>query len=88
MFRKLTLAAVATLTLSFSVPAFAQDQTKPEPKQEKEEVVMCPVMKEEVLDTASAAFSEYKGKKYYFCCPGCKPKFDKNPEKYVKPETK
>lgn len=88
MFRKFTLAAVATLALSFSAPAFAQDQTKPEPKPEKEEVVMCPVMKEEVLDTASATFSDYKGKRYYFCCPGCKPKFDKNPEKYVKPETK
>jgi YHS domain-containing protein len=26
---------------------------------------------------------EYKGKKYYFCAPGCKTEFDKNPEKYV-----
>lgn len=28
--------------------------------------------------------SEYKGKTYYFCASGCKQKFDKNPEKYVK----
>ena len=27
--------------------------------------------------------SVYKGKTYYFCCPGCKPQFDKNPEKYI-----
>ncbi len=28
--------------------------------------------------------SEYKGKTYYFCAPGCKRVFDRNPEKYVK----
>ena len=28
--------------------------------------------------------SEYKGKTYYFCAPGCKSTFDKNPSKYVK----
>ncbi|MHC4546052.1 MAG: YHS domain-containing protein [Planctomycetota bacterium] len=28
-------------------------------------------------------FTVYKGKKVYFCCPGCKPEFEKNPEKYL-----
>jgi Cu+-exporting ATPase len=28
--------------------------------------------------------SEYKGKVYYFCAPGCKAEFDRNPEKYLK----
>jgi YHS domain-containing protein len=28
-------------------------------------------------------FTEYKGKKVYFCCSGCKPEFEKNPEKYL-----
>jgi YHS domain-containing protein len=27
--------------------------------------------------------SEYKGQKYYFCAPGCKKAFDKEPEKYL-----
>ncbi len=27
--------------------------------------------------------SEYQGKTYYFCAPGCKRDFDKNPGKYV-----
>ena len=27
--------------------------------------------------------SNYKGKTYYFCAPGCKRAFDNNPEKYV-----
>lgn len=45
---------------------------------------VCPVMLEEVEDPASAAYSDYQGKRYYFCCPACKPKFDKNPRKYVR----
>ncbi|MFA5314276.1 MAG: YHS domain-containing protein, partial [Methanomassiliicoccales archaeon] len=28
--------------------------------------------------------SEYKGKTIYFCAPGCKKKFDSDPEKYLK----
>lgn len=27
---------------------------------------------------------EYKGEKVYFCCDGCKVKFDKDPEKYIR----
>ena len=36
------------------------------------------------VDPASAAgSSEYKGKTYYFCAPGCKKSFDDDPEKYL-----
>ncbi len=28
--------------------------------------------------------SQYNGKIYYFCAPGCKSTFDKNPSKYAK----
>jgi YHS domain-containing protein len=31
----------------------------------------------------AAAKSEYKGKTYYFCAPGCKAAFEKDPEKYL-----
>jgi Cu+-exporting ATPase len=31
----------------------------------------------------AAGHSEYKGETYYFCCPGCKTKFDANPEQYL-----
>jgi len=27
--------------------------------------------------------SEYNGTMYYFCAPGCKASFDKDPEKYL-----
>ena len=31
----------------------------------------------------AAGRSEYKGKTYYFCSPGCMKDFDKNPQKYL-----
>lgn len=34
-------------------------------------------------ETAPAK-AEYKGKTYYFCAPGCKVAFEKDPEKYLK----
>lgn len=33
-------------------------------------------------DTATHT-STYQGKTYYFCSPGCKASFDRDPEKYV-----
>ncbi len=47
-----------------------------------------PVCKMKVEENNAAAISEYKGKKYYFCAPGCKKAFDKNPEKYLGEEKK
>jgi Cu+-exporting ATPase len=36
------------------------------------------------VDPASAAgTAEYQGKTYYFCSPGCKAAFEREPEKYV-----
>jgi len=36
------------------------------------------------VDPSSApAQSEYKGKTYYFCAPGCKKQFDRDPAKYA-----
>jgi len=37
----------------------------------------------DIDSTTAAAQSEYKGKTYYFCAPGCKKDFDKSPEKYA-----
>lgn len=48
---------------------------------------VCPVMGTKIPDvTKAAGKSVYNGKTYYFCCPGCKPAFDKDPAKYVKQE--
>ena len=44
----------------------------------------CPVMGGEFTVSEGSERSEYKGKHFAFCCPGCKPSFDENPEKYLK----
>jgi Cu+-exporting ATPase len=42
-----------------------------------------PVCGMDVEERAAAGTSIYKGQTYYFCAPGCKATFDKDPEKYV-----
>jgi Cu+-exporting ATPase len=46
-----------------------------------------PVCGMDVNVATAAGKSEYKGKTYYFCSPGCKITFDKDPEKYLGSET-
>ena len=44
------------------------------------EQTVCPIMGGAIN---KSMFTEYKGKKVYFCCAGCKEKFEKEPEKYL-----
>jgi YHS domain-containing protein len=41
----------------------------------------CPVMPD--MQTNPEIFTDYKGKRVYFCCNNCKASFGKNPEKYL-----
>jgi YHS domain-containing protein len=43
-----------------------------------------PVCGMEVDEKNAAATAEYQGKTFYFCCNGCKTKFDKAPQQYLK----
>jgi len=42
-----------------------------------------PVCKMTVDEKTAQHKSEYKGKTYYFCAPGCKKAFDDNPQEFV-----
>jgi YHS domain-containing protein len=44
----------------------------------------CPVTGDQFTIAKDTVHAEYKGKHVYFCCPGCKKSFDKDPEKYTK----
>lgn len=44
------------------------------------EQTTCPVMGGAINKDL---FTEYQGKKVYFCCPSCKDEFEKEPEKYL-----
>ena len=81
---------VALLVPALAMPEDKKGEKKPEVKKDaaKKAVVKCPVTGEEIKDPAKAPSSEYQGKKVCFCCEKCKPKFDKDPSKYVKAEKK
>jgi Cu+-exporting ATPase len=42
-----------------------------------------PVCGMKVEDQKATAQSTHEGKTYYFCCSGCKGKFDANPQQYA-----
>jgi YHS domain-containing protein len=85
------IAIMVAVLLALSVAAMAADTSKskqkPAPPRVKKVVsAVCPVMGNKIPDVSKApgGKSTYKGKTYYFCCPGCKTAFDKNPGKYIK----
>lgn len=50
----------------------------------EKEALICPVTGDKIASVKDAVGqSIYKGKTYYFCCEGCKPRFDKTPATYV-----
>lgn len=94
----LTVSAVALLGVSTPVAAGPIDNALSvrQPKSQAKSVPMafktkpkpgtkakCPVMKAEFTISKSSKYSFYKGRYYFYCCPGCKPKFDANPSKYA-----
>lgn len=44
-----------------------------------------PVCKMEVDPKTAPARTEYKGTTYYFCNPKCKERFEKDPDRFLKP---
>ncbi len=46
-------------------------------------IAIDPVCKMEVEVETAEWTSEYHGETYYFCAPGCKRSFEKDPEKYL-----
>jgi YHS domain-containing protein len=78
------LLALTALTLAaFAQTTFAAPAQAPKAKV-KAAALVCPITGEKIISASAAAAHEtYKGKTYYFCCPSCKPMFDKNPGKAV-----
>lgn len=67
---------------TLSISAFAQTKT---PKE-----LPCPVMPTHKVKIAEATktkmYSDYKGRRYFFCCAGCPGAFKATPAKYAKKE--
>lgn len=45
-----------------------------------------PVCGMEIERDQAAAQVEYQGQIYYFCAPGCKAQFEREPQKYAQPD--
>jgi YHS domain-containing protein len=56
-------------------------------RKEVNKMAIDPVCKMEVDPKTAPAKTEYQGQTYYFCAPGCKVAFEKDPEKYLKEAT-
>jgi len=75
-------SSVTVVTLSLLLKGYI-----PEAKREKTEVSNMetdPVCKMKVDKKTAKFTTDYKGTTYYFCAPGCKKEFEKDPEKYLK----
>ena len=78
---------IIILLLTAILPPGCKEKTEPaEPAQAMQaeaktiEQTTCPVMSGTIN---KSYYTEYKGKKVYFCCPGCKEQFNEDPEKYI-----
>ncbi len=63
------LTIILMLTAFFAGTAWTAPQTN------------CPVMGGPIN---KQHYSDYQGKRVYFCCPACIPEFKKDPAKYIK----
>jgi YHS domain-containing protein len=45
----------------------------------------CPVSGERFVITDQSPHTDYEGKTYYFCCPGCIERFSASPAQYAHP---
>lgn len=78
-------ASVAAMVLMSSAAFAADTATAKTSVKAKTAALVCPVTGDKIASVKDAVgHSTYRGKTYYFCCPSCKPEFDKNPGKYTK----
>ena len=68
------VALIALVLVGFVGGGIAMAAGKPQ--------TTCPVMGGEI--TSKDYYADYEGKRVYFCCPACKPMFEKDPQKYMK----
>lgn len=74
--RNFAVALAFCITLAFSGHVLAADAAPKGTPQAN-----CPVLQGKI---DKKVFTDYKGKRIYFCCAGCIDDFKKDPEKYMK----
>ena len=70
-YRLLSILLISAFALA-AIPAQAAEKGKAQ--------TLCPVMGGEI---DKKAYTDYQGKRVYFCCPGCMDKFKADPQTYI-----
>ena len=78
----LILGALLSLSFIWGELAFTAEEAAPYSTLGNK--VICPVTGREFNITEESEKSVYQDKVYFFCCPGCKDPFEKDPGKYLK----
>ena len=76
------MKSIKMIGLAMLITLFAVGYVLAEGKTVKEDSqTTCPVMGGTIN---KELYADYEGKRVYFCCAGCIPEFQKDPEKYIK----
>ena len=76
------MKCIKTLSVAMLILIFAVGFVLAEKNTIKENTkTTCPVMGGTINEEI---YADYEGKRIYFCCEGCIPEFQKDPEKYMK----
>ena len=86
--KKFKTAILLASSLSVAVILLNSCKKSEPPAAPGPEAVAAAVIEQKICPVMGGAinkdiFTEYKGKKVYFCCPSCKGLFEKEPEKYL-----
>ena len=76
------MKSIKMIGLAMLITLFAVGYVLAEGKTVKEDSqTTCPVMGGTIN---KELYADYEGKRVYFCCEGCAPEFQKDPDKYIK----
>jgi YHS domain-containing protein len=69
------------VSILFALAMFGETAWSGQKRPEGKAQTVCPVFGGKI---DKKDFTDYQGKRIYFCCAGCKEEFYKDPEKYLK----
>jgi Cu+-exporting ATPase len=79
----MALSSFTVVSLSLMLKGYIPPIKKDQAVETVKKMAIDPVCKMEVEEETAQHTTQYKGKTYYFCSPGCKSAFEENPEKYL-----
>ncbi|MHA1247593.1 MAG: YHS domain-containing protein [Candidatus Thorarchaeota archaeon] len=81
----MALSSVSVVSNALTLDRFrppTMTEGSAQPHEPEKRVAIDPICKMEVDIATATLYSDYNGKRYYFCNPYCKQTFDADPAKY------